>query len=228
MKKVGLKYFSEFGRIFTNESQEGSFRRRPRGFRNKNLGKHYRGGLYQSPANESPVFSSKPITAGLYHSSPGSGQETRHVSAHVSSSFDSSPVVSAPVEYTGHSDSSLLPQPHSSFVSFNNNHPVLSSVSGQRMGKPLKNISFKNFQATITTTQCSPQTILPLPCLVCLPWIPPPTPPDLSPWLILLRPHPGPAGQLQSQSISLPRPQPSLLLPRLNSLCLDTNWRLRS
>ena len=137
-KKTGLKYFSGFGRIFTNESQEGSFRRRPRGFRNKNLGKHYRGGLYQSPANESPVFSSKPITAGLYHSSPGSGQETRHVSAHVSSSFDSSPVVSAPVEYTGHSDSSLLPQPHSSFVSFNNNHPVLSSVSGQTMGKHLK------------------------------------------------------------------------------------------
>ena len=84
--------------------EEGSFRRRPRGFRRKAL-KPYPTGLYPSP---NPTTSSECA-------------QVRHV-AHYEAV---SPVVSSQSEY--HHDSSILPTTHHSFVPFNNNHVLTSS-----------------------------------------------------------------------------------------------------
>lgn len=84
--------------------EEGSFRRRPRGFRRKAL-KPYPTGLYPSP---NP-------------SNPSECPQVRHV-AHYEAV---SPAVSSQSEY--HHDSSILPTTHHSFVPFNNNHVLSSS-----------------------------------------------------------------------------------------------------
>ena len=83
--------------------EEGSFRRRPRGFRRKAM-KPYPTGLY--PSSNSSISSECP--------------PVRHI-AHYEAV---SPAVSQ-AEY--HHDSSILPTTHHSFVPFNNNHVLSSS-----------------------------------------------------------------------------------------------------
>ena len=81
--------------------EEGSFRRRPRGFRRKAL-KPYPTGLYPSPTTTSTTEC----------------PTVRHVPHYEAVS----PVVSSQSEY--HPDSSILPTTHHSFVPFNNNLPA--------------------------------------------------------------------------------------------------------
>ena len=102
--------------------EEGSFRRRPRGFRRKAL-KPYPGGLYQSPSSGQDT---------LRHVTDTCPPPGRHAGSHYEAV---SPVVSVSTGagnefgHTGHGVDSLIPASHPSFVPFNNNH-VLSSVPG--------------------------------------------------------------------------------------------------
>ena len=110
--------------------EEGSFRRRPRGFRRKALKPYPGPGLYQSPV---PSHVPESCPPGPVRHSVGSGGHYEAVSPVVTSSASEFSHGAHPISAHAPVDP-LLPTSvsHHSFVPFNNNHVSSSVLSGKR------------------------------------------------------------------------------------------------
>ena len=124
--------------------EEGSFRRRPRGFRRKALKPYPGPGLYQSPV---PSHAPEPCAPARHPGGPGGHYEA--VSPVVTSSAPEFSHGAHPIPAHAPVDP-LLPTSvsHHSFVPFNNNHVSSSVLSGKMTDVFQEDIGLRIKEAT--------------------------------------------------------------------------------